>query len=148
MTVSSFSLVDIKEVLQVRGALEGLAASIAAKKINNGKINELNKIINKMNHCINEKKLVVYCELDDRFHDVILDVCGNKWIIKMRNNLSNFIFRYRYKSLSVSGRLNSSLREHQVIMESLKKHNSEEADRLSKLHMENTIINILKNITE
>jgi hypothetical protein len=33
-------------------------------------------------------------------------------------------------------------------MESLKKHNSEEADRLSQIHMENTIINILKNVAK
>jgi hypothetical protein len=31
-------------------------------------------------------------------------------------------------------------------MESLKKHNSEETDRLSQIHMENTVINILKNV--
>jgi hypothetical protein len=33
-------------------------------------------------------------------------------------------------------------------MESLQKHNSEEADRLSQIHMENTIINILKNVAK
>ena len=31
-------------------------------------------------------------------------------------------------------------------MESLKKHNSEDADRLSKMHIKNTVINILKNV--
>jgi hypothetical protein len=33
-------------------------------------------------------------------------------------------------------------------MESLKKHNSAEADRLSQVHMENTVINILKNVVK
>ena len=33
-------------------------------------------------------------------------------------------------------------------MESIKKHNSEEADRLSKIHMDNTIINVLKNVVQ
>ena len=31
-------------------------------------------------------------------------------------------------------------------MESLQKHNSIEIEKLSQLHMENTIINILKNV--
>jgi hypothetical protein len=33
-------------------------------------------------------------------------------------------------------------------MESLKKHNSEEANKLSQIHMENTVINILKNVVK
>jgi hypothetical protein len=33
-------------------------------------------------------------------------------------------------------------------MESLKKHDSAEADRLSQVHMENTVINILKNVVK
>jgi len=146
MTVSEFSLVDMKEVLQVRGVLEGLAASIAAKKITSQEVEELEKCVIQMNLCIAKNNLFSYCEIDDEFHDLILTICGNKWIIKMRENLGNFIYRYRFKSLSVSGRLQNSLEEHRVIVESLKKHHAEEANKLSQMHMENTILNILKNI--
>ena len=146
MTVSEVSLIDMKEVLLVRGVLDGLAASIAAKRISSQEIDKLEKIITQMGLYIIENNLSSYCEVDDKFHDLILSICGNKWIINVRENLGNFIYRYRFKSLSVPGRLKHSLEEHRAIMESLKKHNSKEADRLSKIHMENTIINILKNI--
>jgi len=146
MTVSEFSLVDMKEVLQVRGTLEGLAASIAAKKINSQEVEKLEKNVIQMNLCIDKNNLSSYCEIDDEFHNFILTICGNKWIIKMRENLGNFIYRYRFKSLSVPGRLQHSLEEHQAIAESLKKHHAEEANKLSKLHIENTILNILRNI--
>jgi len=146
MIVSEVSLVDIKEVLLVRGALEGLAASIAAKKINREEIDKLEKIVTQMSRYLTKENLSSYCEIDDEFHNLIFDICGNKWIIKVRENLGNFIYRFRIKSLSVPGRLKYSLEEHQAIMESLKKHDSEEADRLSKMHMENTIINILRNM--
>ncbi|MBA7574917.1 hypothetical protein ES708_16733 [subsurface metagenome] len=33
-------------------------------------------------------------------------------------------------------------------MESLREHDSAEADRLSQIHMENTVINILKNVVK
>ena len=71
---------------------------------------------------------------------------SSDWISKTRNNLSNIIYRYRFKSLNIPGRLKFSLEEHRAIMESLKEHNSAEADKLSRLHMENTIINILRNV--
>src|SRR5680860_1342637 len=41
MVVNEVSLEDIKEVLQIRGVLEGLAARIVAKKINSQEIDEL-----------------------------------------------------------------------------------------------------------
>ena len=66
----------------------------------------------------------------------------------MHENLSNFIYRYRFKSISIPGRLKQCLEEHRAIMESLKKHNSKEADKLSQIHMENTVINILKNVAK
>jgi len=146
MVVTEVSPEDIKEVLQIRGVLEGLAARITAKKINRQEIDELEKVVAQMSLYIADKNLLAYCKVDDEFHDFILNICGNKWIIKIRENLGNFVYRFRVKSLSVSGRLRHSLEEHQKIMESLKKHNSEEADRLSQIHMENTLINIFKNV--
>ncbi len=146
MVVTEVSPEDVKEVLQIRGVLEGLAARIAAKKINRQEIVELENIISQMSLHVTKKSLSSYCELDDEFHDLILNICGNKWIIQIRDNLGSFIYRFRIKSLSVPGRLRHSLEEHRKIMESLKKHNSEDADRLSQIHMENTVINVLKNV--
>jgi DNA-binding GntR family transcriptional regulator len=148
MIVTEISFEDIKEVLQIRGVLEGLAARITAKKITRQEIDELEEIVTQMGLYVTKKDLTSYCKVDDEFHNLILNVCGNKWIIQIRDNLGNFIYRFRIKSLSVPGRLKCSLEEHQKIMESLQKHNSEEADKLSQIHMENTIINILKNVAK
>jgi len=148
MVVTEVSPGDVKEVLQIRGVLEGLAASIAAKKINRQEIDELENVVAQMSLYVTKKDLSSYCQVDDEFHDHILNICGNKRIIQIRDNLGSFIYRSRIKSLSVPGRLKHSLEEHRAIMESLKKHNSEEADRLSKIHMANTVINILKNVVK
>jgi len=146
LIVTEVSLEDVKEVLQIRGVLEGLAARIAAQKITRQEIEELEEIVTQMDLYVTKKDLTSYCKVDDEFHNLILNICGNKWIINIRDNLSNFIYRFRIRSLSIPGRLKYSLEEHRKIMESLKKHNSEDADRLSQIHMENTVINILQNV--
>ena len=148
MVVTEVSLEDVKDVLQIRGVLEGLAARITAKEINIQEIDELENVVAQMSLHVSKENLSSYCKADDEFHDLILNVCGNKWIIQIRDNLGNFIYRFRIKSLSVPGRLKYSLGEHQAIMESLKKHNPAEADKLSQIHMENTVINILKNVVK
>ena len=146
MVVTEVSPEDVKEVLQIRGVLEGLAARITAKKINRQEIDELESVVAQMSLHVTKKDLSSYCQVDDEFHDLILNICGNKRIIQIRDNLGSFIYRFRIKSLSVPERLKHSLEEHQKIMDSLKKHNSEEVDRLSKIHVENIIINTLKNV--
>ena len=112
MIVTEVFFEDIKEVLQIRGVLEGLATRIAAKKINKQEIEELEKTIAQMNLYVVKEDLISYCQVDDEFHDHILNICGNKWIIQICDNLGNFIYRFRIKSLSVSGRLKHSLEEH------------------------------------
>ena len=148
IVVTEVSPEDIKEVLQIRGVLEGLAARIAAKKINRQEIDELESVVTQMSLHVTKENLSYYCKVDDEFHNLILNICGNKWIIQIRDNLGSFIYRFRIKSLSVLGRLKHSLEEHRKIMEALKKHDSAEADKLSQIHMENTIINILKNVVK
>ena len=135
MTISEVSISDIKEVLMIRGVLEGLAANIASKRITCQEINELENIVKKMVQSVKNNNLLAYFEEDDKFHDFILKVCNSKWIIRVRNNLSNIIYRYRFKSLSVPGRLLHSLEEHKEILESLKRHDSEGAEKTSKIHM-------------
>ena len=148
LIVTEVSLEDVKEVLQIRGILEGLATRVAAQKITRQEIEELEEIITQMGLYVTKKDLTFYCKLDDEFHNLILHICGNKWIIQIRDNLGNFLYRFRIKSLSVSGRLKCSFEEHQKIMESLKEKNPEKEEQLSKIHMENTIINILKNVAK
>ncbi len=77
--------------------------------------------LTKMSLHVTKKDLLSYCRADDEFHNLILNICGNKCIIQIRNNLGSFIYRFRIKSLSVPRRLKHSLEEHQAIMESLKK---------------------------
>ena len=114
-------------------------------KTNRKEIIKLKECLKQIEYFTNKNNSLAFSELDAEFHKIILNICGNKWIIQIRDNLGSFIYRSRIKSLSVPGRLKRSLEEHRKIMESLKKHNSAEADRLSQIHMENTVINILKN---
>jgi len=146
MVVSNVSIEDIKEVLQIRKLLEGFAASVAAKKINQEEIAKLEGIIKKMSIIISKSKpdVVAYSELNAQFHNLILNACGNKRLIKICTNLSGSDHRFRIRALrDNSERLKYSLKEHHEIMEVLKRKDAEQAERLSKKHIENVLENIL-----
>ncbi len=136
--VIDFSLKELKEVLDTRRVLEGFAASVAAEKINQ------EEIIRKMSNCICKNDVVAYSNLNAEFHGLILNACGNKRMMKICSSLSDSEHRFKIRSLRNNpGRLKYSLKEHQEIVETLKRRDAEQADRLSKIHIENVLKNIL-----
>jgi DNA-binding GntR family transcriptional regulator len=143
IVVSNVSIEDIQEVLQIRGVLEGLAARLAAPIINGEEIKELERYLKQMEKFSNKNDILSYSEKDSEFHELILDICGNKRLIQIRGNLTDQAHRYRIRSLSIPGRVKYSLKEHQEILEALKRKDSEQADRLSQKHIENVLTNIL-----
>ena len=147
VVVINVSIEDLQEVLQVRGALEGLATSVSAKKISKEETKKLEKITKKMSICISKNDVVAYSELNAEFHNLILHVCGNKRLMKICNNLSSSDHRFRIRSLRNNPeRLKYSLKEHQEILVALKKKDSEQTEKLSKKHIENVLENILTHI--
>ena len=143
VVVSNASLEDAQEVLQIRGVLEGLAARLATKIVNEEEIKELEKYQKQMEYYTNKDDALAFSEMDAEFHELILNICGNNRLIRIRKNLSEQAHRYRIRSLSVPGRLKYSLKEHQEIIEALKRKDAEQADRLSQKHIENVLANIL-----
>ncbi len=144
--VIDYSIDDLQEVLQIRRLIEGFAASIAAQKINEVELKELEKIISKMNLCIEKEDVVGYSEANAEFHDLIFKICGNKRLSKIHENLSDTDHRFRIRALRKnSGRLKYSLQEHKKIFEALKGKNSEKAESFSKEHIDKVWKNILKN---
>ncbi len=143
VVVSNASVEDVQEVLQIRGVLEGLAARLATRMISEEEIKELEKYQKQMEYYTKKDDVLAFSEMDAEFHELILNVCGNNRLIQIRKNLSDQARRYRIRSLSVPGRLKYSLKEHQEIVEELKRKNAEQADRLSQKHIENVLANIL-----
>ena len=141
--VSIASIEDTQEVLQIRSVLEGLAARLATKVINGEEIKELEKYIEQMEYYANKDNALAFSKMDVKFHELILNICGNNRLIQIRKNLSDQAHRYRIRSLSIPGRLKHSLKEHQEIVKALKRKDSEQAGRSSQKHIENVLKNIL-----
>lgn len=143
VVISNASVEDVQEVLQIRVVLEGLAARLATKMISEEEIKELEKYQKQMEYYAKKDDVLAFGEMDAEFHELILNVCGNNRLIQIRKNLSDQAHRYRIRSLSIPGRLKYSLKEHQEIVEALKRKDAEQADRLSRKHIENVLVNIL-----
>lgn len=145
VVINNISIEDIQEVLQIRGVLEGLAAKLVATKITKEKIKELESFNKNMEKFISKDDILNFIKESEKFHGLILDICGNSRLVQIRKNLDEQIHRYRSISLNISGRPESALKEHMEITEALKQGDAGKADILSKKHIANILINILSN---
>lgn len=146
IVVSSDSIEDIQEVMQIRGALEGLAAHLATTKITEEEISKLENFLKQMEKFTKERDGHAFGEADAKFHNIIANISGNQRLIQIRKNITEQAYRYRIKLLNFSGILNYSTQDHWKIVEALKKKDSKKAEKFSQEHIENALKNILGHV--
>ncbi|MBS4034419.1 MAG: GntR family transcriptional regulator [Ignavibacterium sp.] len=151
--VTETSLKDAKETYEIKGALEALAARLAADNIKDDQIGEIIDINKKMASIAQSKKkdYKAFLELNSIFHQKIYECSGNLKLSRMINTLRNQTLRYNYIYLSLLSHLDESVLEHFEIVNALKNRKPDEAEAVVKKHNESArkmLINYIKNQKE
>jgi len=144
--VSRILIEDIKDFLQIRIALESLAANLAAKRISQKEIKELEKYHEQMYKFAVKKDLSAFGEENAKFHSLLLHASGNKRLARIVGNFTDIAYRFWLKSLNEPEKLKSSLEEHGNIITALKKRDPEQAEQLVRIHLSNALRTILDSV--
>lgn len=135
--VAGISIKDIADVFEIRAAMEGLAAGLAAERITEEELEQLERILVKIGECVQNKDLEKLIEVDTEFHDTLYKACRNERLVQIVSNLREQIQRARTASLSTPGRSKYALEEHKKIVEAVSERNVELAQMLAREHIEN-----------
>ena len=84
-------------------------------------------------------------ELDNRFHDILYEACDSKILEHQLKDFHQYVLRGRKKTLSNKDRGPKSNEEHKKIMEAIKAHDADLAEKLAHQHMINAYDNMVKN---
>lgn len=136
--VSDLSQKDILEVFEVRTALEGLAASLAAERMSNEEIHMLSEIMERFRECVDEGDQNGIIEADTEFHNLIFQTTRNDRLIQIYSNLQEQLKRFRKKYLEAYKRPNKLVPEHERVLEAIKKRTPETARKAAERHLEST----------
>ena len=140
--VARFSLEDIEEIYAIQAALEGMAASLAVRKVRNGQIKELRNIHERLRAAIREDP-TAWQRLNVLFHHFFLEKCGNRRLQSLIKNHRDQFARYWRMILSIPGQRERNTRDHENILQALEK-----GDPLKvRLAMEDHIQQAAKNLT-
>lgn len=135
--VADLSTKDVADVLEIRGALEALAASLAAERIEEEELELLERLLVESKEAAKAKDLELMIKIDTRFHDILYQASRNKRLVQILSNLSEQIQRYRTTSLAYPGRLIHTLKEHRLLVDALAERNADLASELAREHIEN-----------
>lgn len=144
--VADLSVKDVMEILEVRGALEGLAASLAAERMSDEEIKELESICHEFRQCYEKNDIEGMIENDVRFHDCIFNSIGNSKLNQISQGLREQIYRFRVRFISRHNKAKELLNEHWAIFNAIKDRDSELAHKCGVEHIENLTINLMEDL--
>jgi DNA-binding GntR family transcriptional regulator len=134
--VAELSLRDMAEVFEMRAALDGLAAALAAERITEEEIDFLERCLLEISDAIARKDLKACIEADTTFHERLYRASRNMRLAQTIANLREQIQLFRTTSLGRPGRMSLALEEHRQILEAISQRNSKLAHKLAYEHIE------------
>lgn len=140
--VVGISQKDIRDIYEIRSKLEGLCARWATENITKAQLDELEENIYLSNFHTAKENAEQVVELDNKFHEILYNASDSRELRHVLLDFHHYVQRVRKITLAVPQRAAESNEEHQKIVEALKVHDGDLAERLANEHMMNTIRNM------
>lgn len=139
---------DMEDVLQIREALDELAAKIACEQITEEQLNDLVNAMHEFEATTQTGNLKRIAEMDVKFHDIIYQSTGNPKLVNMLNNLREQMYRYRVEYLKDEKNYPTLLKEHKEIVEGMIAKNKEKVSEVMHQHVKNQAVAVKAMIQE
>ena len=123
------------EILEVRAALESLAARRAAERATAQDVRDLRAILRAMRAHRERGDLMAVSDANAALHRRILEISGHETARRLSGTLMSQIVRFQYRTVLLPGRSDRSLREHTAIVQAIAAANGDMAERAMRRHL-------------
>ena len=130
---------SLRDVLEVRRALEELSVQLACEKITKEEIRELERVAKEFQQVVKSSDITEIAEVDVRFHDIIYTATDNQKLIQLLNNLREQMYRYRAEYLKRDGVFPQLIAEHEAIIRHIENNEKEKATEVMCRHIDNQV---------
>lgn len=138
----------LKDVLEVRCALEGLAIELACKRIDSEGIKNLKDNLAEFKSAARDNDITALAEKDVQFHDIIFTATNNEKLIQLLYNFREQMYRYRVEYLKDVESHQQLIKEHESIIHALEIRDCESAKKHIEHHIYNQVTTVSKIINE
>jgi DNA-binding GntR family transcriptional regulator len=136
--VKPISMIEFQEIFEIREALEGIAARLAARKRRDEEIEKIIRQFEALKADRNADNLDQKVRLGGTLHEFILRSAGNKKIIGVLEPLQMQVRRIWNRGIVLSPeRINKAFREHREILTVLRAKDETLSERRMREHISN-----------
>lgn len=132
--VSRLSDEDMREIAEMREALEPYATRLAAQRISEEELQRLQEAVRAMEEAVAAGDADRYRDLNWRFHEIVYEAAGNRKLSTLIFSLWENVGRQQAVFKQVKGILDRSLPEHQAIYQALRLGDPDLAARAMAIH--------------
>ena len=136
---------DIVNILEVRSALEGLATSVACKKMTKEDLQQLKNMEVDFEKAVAENDVEHFVDIDEDFHDLIFAATENDKLINIFRNLRIQLYRYRMaQAKNNETSMSTIVAHHRSIIRAIENHDAEEGASIAQGHIKYQTESILR----
>lgn len=136
--VYEFPLGEIRSLSEIRAALEGYAAGLAARHAKPEDIDALEEDYRQaLNEVKSDRRRIV--EVNDRFHQRVNELSGNPHLVEMIQKSRRYYFNYQAETLYSDEELWRSMADHDFIIAAMRRRDAETVERVARSHVEELI---------
>lgn len=139
--VRELSPTDLREIFDVMGGLEALAGRLACERITDAEIADIEQLHHEMYHFYLRRDVQGYFRCNQAIHQLIVRAAGNALLASSYAGLAGRIRRVRYAANLAKDRdrLSEAMREHEAILDALRRRAGAELGDILFLHLRNKL---------
>lgn len=145
--VAPISVDDLQQIYEVVEALDGTAGRLAAGRVTSEELHQLELLINKQEMALENNDLLAWTDLDDQFHNCIVDLAKNPRLRGIMDSQSDQLYRARLYTIHFRPKPTRSVMEHKAILAVMKTGEAEAARTMLQSHRyraRNEILEVLR----
>lgn len=135
--VRRLSRAEVTALYEVREALEGLAARLAARHVRDGTVasHSLSTLVDQMTQALNQGALSTYVQLNKEFHDELVRLADNGPLAGLVRQLQVPLFRLQFRNIVDIASLRLGQADHEAIASAVARGDEEAADVAMRIHI-------------
>ena len=144
MRVVPLSIQELREVYEVLTSLELTAIDrLARLDLEQESLATIEKTVDEMDQAVRRKDVDAWAKADERFHRILVTLCGNRRLATMVEMLWEQGHRARMTTVRLRASLEQSNREHRALLDAIRKRDWRQARARHAKHRERAMTEIL-----
>ena len=137
---------NLRDVLEVRRALEELAIELACVRMNDEDKKELIRLDKVFQEAVKQQEAIQIAKADESFHEIIYRGTRNNKLIQLIENFREQMYRYRFEYIKDAGSRKLLLTEHGNITSAVVAGDIARAKKVIREHIDNQEMSIVRNL--